>query len=392
VQYYWHGALVGDLPAEHLVLGGGAPVYHREWSEPAYYAEYQKFSVDSVPVPTDLKSIASQMMALPNIASKKWVYEQYDSMVGTINRSTNAPSDASIVNLRGTNRALAMTVDCNSRYVHADPEVGTMIAVAESARNIVCSGGSPSAITNCLNFGNPYNPEVYWQFVGAIKGMSKACLKFQTPVTGGNVSFYNQTAMGDRVEPVFPTPTIAMIGLVDDVKHVTTLGFKAKGDLIYLIGTSRNDLASSQYLVHLQGVMASPAPYFDLDEEYLVQRQVAELIREGLIASAHDASEGGLFVALMESAMAGDLGFDLTSDGEIRPDAFLFGESQSRIVVTVHPDHDDSFVDSMMRNAVEFDLLGHVTKGSIRVDDQDWGTVAHYRDIYDNALNFSETK
>ena len=392
VQYYWHGALVGDLPAEHLVLGGGAPVYHREWSEPAYYSEYQKFNVDSVPVPADLKATAVQMMALPNIASKKWVYEQYDSMVGTINRSTNAPSDASIVNLRGTNRALAMTVDCNSRYVHADPEVGTMIAVAESARNIVCSGGSPSAITNCLNFGNPYNPEVYWQFVGAIKGMSKACLKFQTPVTGGNVSFYNQTAMGDRVEPVFPTPTIAMIGLVDDVKHVTTLGFKAKGDLIYLIGTSRNDLASSQYLVHLQGVTASPAPYFDLNEEYLVQRQVAELIREGLIASAHDASEGGLFVALMESAMAGDLGFDLTTDGEIRPDAFLFGESQSRIVVTVHPDHDDSFVDSMMRNAVEFDLLGHVTKGSIRVDDQDWGTVEHYRDIYDNALNFSETK
>ena len=392
VQYYWHGALVGDLPAEHLVLGGGAPVYHREWSEPAYYAEYQKFSVDSVPVPTDLKVLAEKMMALPNIASKRWVYEQYDSMVGTINRSTNAPSDASVVNLRGTNRALAMTVDCNSRYVHADPEVGTMIAVAESARNIVCSGGSPSAITNCLNFGNPYNPEVYWQFVGAIKGMSKACLKFQTPVTGGNVSFYNQTAMGDRIEPVFPTPTIAMIGLVDDIKHVTTLGFKAKGDLIYLIGTSRNDLASSQYLVHLQGVTASPAPYFDLDEEYLVQRQVAELIREGLIASAHDASEGGLFVALMESAMAGDLGFDLTTDSEIRPDAFLFGESQSRIVVTVHPDQDDRFVDSMMRNAVEFDLLGHVTKGSISVDDQDWGSVAQYRDIYENALNFSETK
>jgi phosphoribosylformylglycinamidine synthase len=392
LKYYMKGELEADVPANDLVLGGGAPVYDREYTEPSYFKEYQQFSISSVAEPERLDAVGRFLLSDPNLASKKWVYRQYDSMVGTKNMSTNHPSDAAIVNIKESNKALALTVDCNSRYVHADPYTGASIAVNEAARNLVCSGAKPIAITNCLNFGNPYNPEVYWQFVGAIKGMSKACLKFQTPVTGGNVSFYNQTAMGDRVETVFPTPTIAMIGLVDDVKHVTTLGFKAKGDLIYLIGTSRNDLASSQYLVHLQGVTASPAPYFDLDEEYLVQRQVAELIREGLIASAHDASEGGLFVALMESAMAGDLGFDLTSDGEIRPDAFLFGESQSRIVVTVHPDHDDSFVDSMMRNAVEFDLLGHVTKGSIRVDDQDWGTVEHYRDIYDNALNFSETK
>jgi phosphoribosylformylglycinamidine synthase II len=338
VQYYWHGELIGDLPAEHLVLGGGAPVYHREWSEPASYAEYQKFNVDSVSVPADLKAVAAKMVTLPNLASKRWIYEQYDSMVGTINRSTNGASDASIVNLRGTNRALAMTVDCNSRYVHADPEVGAMIAVAENARNITCSGGTPSAITNCLNFGNPYNPEVYWQFVGAIKGMGKACLKFETPVTGGNVSFYNQTAIGNKVEPVFPTPTIAMIGLVDDVKHVTTLGFKAKGDLIYLIGSSRNDLASSQYLVNVHGVTASPAPYFDLDEEYVVQRQVAELIREGVVASAHDVSEGGLFVTLLESAMAGALGFDLTTDAEIRPDAFLFGDHSDGAAVAMRFD------------------------------------------------------
>ena len=389
VQYYWHGELIGDLPAEHLVLGGGAPVYHREWSEPAYYAEYQKFNVDSVPVPADLKSVAERVVALPNIASKRWIYEQYDSMVGTINRSTNDASDASIVNLRGTNRALAMTVDCNSRYVHADPEEGAMIAVAENARNITCSGGTPSAITNCLNFGNPYNPEVYWQFVGSIKGMGKACLKFETPVTGGNVSFYNQTAIGNKVEPVFPTPTIAMIGLIDDIKHVTTLGFKSKGDLIFLIGSSRNDLASSQYLVHEHGITASPAPYFDLDEEYVVQRQVAELIREGVVASAHDVSEGGLFVTLLESAMAGGLGFDLTTDAEIRPDAFLFGEAQSRIIVSVRPEDEERFLDIMMRNGVEFDLLGHVTKGSVRVDDEDWGMVSDYRQRYDNALNFS---
>jgi phosphoribosylformylglycinamidine synthase len=231
---------------------------------------------------------------------------------------------------------------------------------------------------------------VYWQFVGAIKGMGKACLKFETPVTGGNVSFYNQTAIGSKVEPVFPTPTIAMIGLVDDVKHVTTLGFKSKGDLIFLIGSSRNDLASSQYLVHEHGITASPAPYFDLDEEFIVQRQVAELIREGVVASAHDVSEGGLFVTLLESAMAGGLGFDLTTDAEIRPDAFLFGEAQSRIVVSVRPDDEERFLDIMMRNGVEFDLLGHVTKGSVRVDDEDWGSVADFRQRYDHALNFSK--
>jgi phosphoribosylformylglycinamidine synthase len=209
-------------------------------------------------------------------------------------------------------------------------------------------------------------------------------------VTGGNVSFYNQTAIGNKVEPVFPTPTIAMIGLVDDINHVTTLGFKSKGDLIFLIGSSRNDLASSQYLVHEHGITASPAPYFDLDEEYVVQRQVAELIRERVVASAHDVSEGGLFVTLLESAMAGGLGFDLTTDAEIRPDAFLFGEAQGRIVVSVRPEDEERFLDIMMRNGVEFDLLGHVTKGSVRVDDEEWGTVASFRDRYDNALNFSK--
>jgi phosphoribosylformylglycinamidine synthase len=289
--------------------------------------------------------------------------------------------------VKGTDRALAMTVDCNSRYVHADPEVGTMIAVAENARNIVCSGGVPSAITNCLNFGNPYNPEVYWQFVGAIKGMSRACEQFQTPVTGGNVSFYNQTVLGDKAEPVFPTPTIAMIGLVEDKSHVTTLNFKAKGDLIYQLGTSREDIGSSQYLVYHHGITESPAPQFSLEEEYALQEQVKMLIRQGVLQSAHDVSEGGLFVALMESAMAGSLGFDITTDAEIRTDAFLFGESQSRVVVTVAPEKEEAFIDLMMLNGVEFDLLGHVTKGSIRIDDEEWGMAEEYKDIYDHVIH-----
>jgi phosphoribosylformylglycinamidine synthase len=387
VRYFWHGDLVGDLPAESLVLGGGAPVYYREFREPAYYKAYQEFDIQNVAVPQDLHAVAQQIIALPNIASKRWVYEQYDSMVGTVNMSTNGPSDAAIVKVKGTERALAMTVDCNSRYVHADPEVGAMIAVAENARNIVCSGGVPSAITNCLNFGNPYNPEVYWQFVGAIKGMSRACEQFKTPVTGGNVSFYNQTVMGDKAEPVFPTPTIAMIGLVEDKSHVTTLNFKKKGDLIYQLGTSREDISSSQYLVYHHGITESPAPSFSLEEEYALQEQVKMLIRQGVLQSAHDVSEGGLFVALMESSMAGNLGFDITTDAEIRTDAFLFGESQSRVVVTVAPDQEEAFIDLMMLNGVEFDLLGHVTKGSIRIDDEEWGQVSEYKDRYDNALH-----
>ncbi len=386
VRYFWHGERLAEIPAESLVLGGGAPVYYRETREPAYYSEYQNFDMDMIPCPEDLQSIAMQLAGLPNIASKRWVYEQYDSMVGTKNRSTNEASDAAIVNVKGSKRAIAMTVDCNSRYVHADPEVGTMIAVAENARNIVCSGGVPSAITNCLNFGNPYNPEVYWQFVGAIKGMGKACEKFATPVTGGNVSFYNQTQIGNRIEPVFPTPTIAMIGLVEDTKHVTTIPFKAKGDLIYMLGTSRDDISSSQYLVHHHGIDASPVPFFSLEEEYANQEQLKELIRKGVIASAHDVSEGGLFIALLESAMQGGLGFDITTDVEIRPDAYLFGESQSRIVVSVNPENEESFIDLMMLNGVEFDLLGHVTKGAIRVDDEDWGMTSDYATSYQNAL------
>ncbi len=387
LQYYWHGELCAETPASPLVLGGGAPVYYREHREPAYYREYQEFDMNSITVPEDLKETAKKIISLPNIASKRFIYNQYDSMVGTVNMSTNGPTDASIVNLKDTNKALAMTVDCNSRYVHADPEIGTMIAVSEAARNIVVSGGVPSAVTNCLNFGNPYNPEVYWQFVNAIKGMGKACEKFQTPVTGGNVSFYNQTVLKDKTEPVFPTPTIGMIGIVEDKKFITTIPFKAKGDLIYMIGENRNDISSSQYLVNIHGVEASPAPFFSLEEEYSLQEQLKMIIRtKGMIESAHDVSEGGLFVALLEKSMSTGLGFDITTDSAIRRDAYLFGESQSRVIVTVSQAAEDEFIDLMMLNGVEFDLMGHVTKGSIRIDDEDWGTVEEYKELYDTAI------
>jgi phosphoribosylformylglycinamidine synthase II len=386
IRYYMNGAQVGDVPAESLVLGGGAPQYEREYTEPAYYKEFKKFDINSIQQPEHLKVVADAILGMPNIASKRWVYEQYDSMVGTRTMTTNVPSDAGVVNIKGTNKALAMTVDCNSRYVNADPEVGTMIAVSEAARNIACSGGEPSAITNCLNFGNPYNPESYWQFVGAIKGMSAACLKFNTPVTGGNVSFYNQSVINGVEVPVFPTPTIGMIGILEDKNKLMSLDFKDKGDLIFLIGKYEEDISSSEYLANYHNVKASPAPYFDLDDEYKTHNVVKELIQADRINAAHDVADGGLYVTLVEMSFPRSLGFDIVTDSEIREDAFLFGEGQGRIVVTVSEDQEDLFLEHMVNSKVNFTLLGHVTKGKLVVDDEHFGFVNEAKEIYNDAL------
>lgn len=386
VRYYMNGELVGDVPAESLVLGGGAPQYQREYSEPAYYQEYKKFNIDSIEQPENLKEVAFFLLGQPNIASKRWVYEQYDSMVGTKTMTTNRPTDAGIVNLKGTDKALAMTVDCNSRYVNADPEIGTAIAVSEAARNIVVSGGVPSAITNCLNFGNPYNPESYWQFVGAIKGMSKACLKFQTPVTGGNVSFYNQSVIGGKEVPVFPTPTIGMIGVIDDKSKIMSLDFKQKGDLIFILGDTVNDISSSEYLAKYHKVEASPAPHFDLEKEFVLQEAIKGLIGLEYINAAHDCADGGLFVSLVEMSMPRGLGFDIVTDSEVREDAFLFGEAQSRVVVTVSEDQEEEFIEFMMGSGVSYTLLGHVTKGKMMIDDEHFGFISEAKEIFDNAL------
>jgi phosphoribosylformylglycinamidine synthase len=386
LKYYMYGELVADVPADDLVLGGGAPVYNREYSEPEYFKRFKAFNIDSIEQPKDLVKVAKYLASHPNIASKKWVYEQYDSMVGTINMGTNSPKDAGVVNIKGTNKALAMTVDCNARMVNANPEEGCAMAVAEAARNIVCSGGVPSAITNCLNFGNPYNPEVYWQFVGAIKGMTKSCLKFNTPVTGGNVSFYNQTALEGKEVPVFPTPTIGMLGIVEDKEHVMSLDFKGKSDLIFLLGESKNDISSSEYLASYHNFKESSTPEFDLDKEFELQESVKELIRAKLIESAHDVSDGGLFITLLESAMPKNLGFDITTASEIREDAFLFGEAPSRVVVSVRETSEDAFLDLMKKSQVPYTLIGHVTKGEIRVDEHSFGEVSEFKDLFDTSL------
>ncbi|HYK76826.1 MAG TPA: phosphoribosylformylglycinamidine synthase subunit PurL [Daejeonella sp.] len=384
LQYYMHGELVADVPADDLVLGGGAPVYKREYREPAYFQENQKFNIDDIKQPEDLKAVADHLVSHPNIASKRWVTDQYDSMVGTANMTTNSPSDAAVVSIKGTEKAIALTVDCNSRYVYADPQKGCAIAVAEAARNITCAGAEPVAITNCLNFGNPYVPEVYWQFVGAIKGMSEACQKFETPVTGGNVSFYNQSS---DEGPVFPTPTIGMLGVMDDVKTFMSADFKNEGDLIYLVGESVNDIASSQYLASYHGITACPAPYFDLEKEYAMHRVVNQLIRQGLVASVHDVSDGGLYISLLESAMPRGLGFDIETDADIRKDAFLFGEAQGRVVVSVKPENQEAFIELLATSETEFSLLGQVTSGNLLVDETDFGKVAQAKPVFDNVLH-----
>ena len=386
VRYYDNGELVGDVPAASLVLGGGAPVYEREYKEPAYYEEYKKFDINDVKEPEDLKEVASFLLEHPNIASKRWVYNQYDSTIGAATMTTNSPADAGIVHIKGTNRALAMTLDCNSRYVHADPIIGTSMAVAEAARNIVCSGGEPSAISNCLNFGNPYNPESYWHFVGAIKGMSAACLKFETPVTGGNVSFYNQSVMDGKEVPVLPSPVIGMIGVVEDISKTMSLDFKHKGDLIFIIGEAVEDIASSEYLFSYHGIKESPVPYFNMQKEYDMQKVIKLLIQKGLVNAAHDCSDGGLFIALTEMSMPRELGFDIVTDAEIREDAFLFGESAGRVVVSVNEENENDFIEYMMTTDVTFTLLGHVTQGKMVVDDEHYGFIQEAKNKYDNAL------
>ncbi|MGZ8541160.1 MAG: phosphoribosylformylglycinamidine synthase subunit PurL [Chitinophagaceae bacterium] len=380
LNFYMHGELEASLPAHELVLGGGAPQYDREYREPVYFTGIRKFTTSTIPEPKDLKAIAEQVIQLPSIASKRWIFNQYDSMVGTANTSTNAPSDAAVVVVKGSKKGLAVTTDCNSRYVYADPYKGTMIAVSEAARNIVCSGGQPLGVTNCLNFGNPYDPEVYYQFVHAIKGMGEACRKFDTPVTGGNVSFYNQNPDG----PVNPTPTIGMVGLLEDVNNKMTLDFKDEGDVLYLLGHSQNDINSSEYLHKIIGVKLSPAPHFDLDEEFALQQKISEAITQKMVRSAHDVSEGGLFVTLCESGFNCDLGFSVITNNGYRKDAWLFGEAQSRVLVSVSLDKVNEF-EKLLGN-FPFEKLGVVTTGEIVIDGDFWGTIDWWKDRYDTAI------
>jgi phosphoribosylformylglycinamidine synthase len=383
LRFYMNEVEEAVIPADELVLGGGAPQYERNFTKPKYLSKIEAFNQETITVPDDIMAVAKQLVAIPNIASKKWIFDQYDSMVGTGTTNTNKPSDAAVVIAKPTNKALALTTDCNSRYVFADPYKGAMIAVAEAARNIVCSGGQPLGVTNCLNFGNPYDPEVYYQFTEAIKGMGAACVKFDTPVTGGNVSFYNQSPDG----PVYPTPTIGMVGLLDSVADKMTMYFKEAGDSIFIIGHIKNDIGSSEYLHKIVGEEFSSAPYFNLDEEYDMQQLVLKLIENKAIVSAHDISEGGLIVTLLESSFNKNLGFSVSQENlEIRKDAFWFGEAQGRVVVSVNEKMKVDFEKLINQSNVPVTKIGNVNEGSVNVDSQTWGSVDEWKMVYDNAI------
>jgi phosphoribosylformylglycinamidine synthase len=329
----YKGKTVADVPADSLVLGGGAPVYIRETREPEYLARTRIFDPETIACPDDLGSVLLKLLASPNIASKKWVSQQYDHMVRTNNVVLDG-ADAGILLLKECDKALAVTTDCNARYVYLNPYRGGLIAVAEAARNVVCSGAEPLAITNCLNFGNPYDPEVYWQFREAVRGIGDACRVFSTPVTGGNVSFYNESPQG----AVYPTPVIGMVGLVQALSDVTTAWFKDEGDVIALLGRNIGHLGATEYLEVIHGVVAGEPPPLDLESEKNVMRACLAAIRKGIVKSAHDCSEGGLAVAIAEGCILNlerPIGATIRQAvGPTRDDAHLFGEDQARIVVT----------------------------------------------------------
>ncbi len=375
VKVFWHGDLVADVPAEHLVLGGDAPVYHRETQRPVYLDDAHAFDPSTVPdvTPSDAGEVLKTLLGAPNIASKRWVFEQYDTTVRTNTVQGPGTADAAVVRIKGTNKGLALKTDCNGRYVYLNPRRGGQIAVAEAARNVVSASGRPLAITNCLNFGNPYKPEVYWQFTEAVGGVGDACRALGTPVTGGNVSFYNENPDG----AVFPTPTIGMLGLVEDVERDTTASaFRAAGDgagdVVFLLSPDgwqfKDEIGGTEYLASVRGRTTGDAPHLDLEEEAAVQGAMLDLIRSGLVKSAHDVSDGGLAVCLAECALDG-LGAETELSGTegLRLDAVLFGEAQSRIVFTARFDDGEMVQDALVGTGARAVPIGRVGGDRLRI-------------------------
>lgn len=346
------GEVVAEVPVNSLA--DEAPVYHRPSAVPAYYEANANVDVlAAIPQPSDLNETLKSILAQPTVANKSWVYEQYDHIVRA-NTAVKPGSDAAVVMVRGTRKALAMSTDCNGRYVYLDPKVGGAIAVAESARNVVCSGAEPLAITDCLNFGSPEKPEVFWQFEKACEGMSEACVALDSPVIGGNVSFYNERS-GDAI---YPTPTVGMVGLITDVDHITTQNFKHEGDAIILLGETFAELGGSEYQKLATGSISGRPPQIDLAKEAAVQKLTLEAIRSGLVKSAHDLSEGGLGVALAESCFGGGFGAQVTLESALRPDVLLFSETQSRILLSTSADKAEALLALAAKHGVPAAKIG----------------------------------
>ena len=363
------GGVQAKVNAESLVLGGGAPVYIRNAVEPNYLTQSRMFDDNTIPIPEDYNSVLLKLLADPTIASKRYVYEQYDSMVRS-NTVESINADAAIVRIKGTQKGLALSVDCNARFVYLNPRRGGMIAVAEAARNVACTGAVPLAITNCLNFGNPNDPEIYYQFRECVAGIAEACRSLNTPVTGGNVSFYNESESG----AVFPTPAIGMLGLIEDVRVVVGIGFKRVGDLIGVWRNNRGEIGGSRYISLVANTIAGESPTIDLGYERRLHEAVIRGIHDGFISSAHDVSEGGLAVAASEAVLSSPDGIGcsihnidyktLDSSGTLRPDFELFGESQSQILISFPPSRLDEFYSISKRLRLRFSVVGEVTADS----------------------------
>ncbi len=371
-----HGEVVAEIPAISLVLGGGAPVYIREAVEKKPDTPAADLAADDS---LDFKALSLQLLSRPNIASKAWVYQQYDSMVQTNTVTPAGQTDAAVIRIKGTKKGLAMKTDCNSRYVYLNPKAGGAIAVAECARNIACTGAKPLAVTNCLNFGNPYKPEVYFQFKSAVEGMGDACRMFDTPVTGGNVSFYNETSLGGGRTAIYPTPTIGMIGLLDNIDNLVESTFRKAGDAIVLLGDPELSLDGSEYLVMQYGTPGTDSPAVDLNHEKNLQELLVTLASKKLINSAHDVSDGGLAVTLAEkSIMNRDrmLGFEVDLECSCKEGAAiqkqLFSEAQGRVVISVDTGKVGAVIEEADRLNVPVRVIGKVLpeSSSIAVNGQ----------------------
>ncbi len=362
LEGWWHGEKVFELPADSLVLQ--SPRYSREAVRPAYLDEAVKLDWGSLEHPADMNALLERLVTGPNLCSRRCIYEQYDHMAH-LNTVVHPGSDAAVVRIKGTSKALAVTCDGNGRYVYLDPWRGTQIAVAEACRNITASGGVPLAMTDCLNFGSPEKPEIFWQFAESVKAMAEAARHFEVPVVSGNVSFYNES-FG---EAIHPTPVVGVVGLIGTISNRRSIGFPADGLNVLLLGETGEDMGGSEYLFCVHGLTAGEAPRLDLSLEKRVQATCTEGIRRDLIASAHDCSEGGAAVALLECCLAGGRGAALQVETALEPLVWLFSESQSRFVVTVPDDRLEMMEALARKRDIPYTVLGRTGGARLRVND-----------------------
>lgn len=385
VIYMKDGEIKAEIPADSLVLGGGAPQYKRETKRPEYLDELHEVDLAALDHPGDHNENLARLLASPNIASKQWAFEQYDTMVRTNTVNGPGASDSGVVRIKGTNRGLAVKTDCNGRYVYLNPRRGGQIAVAEAARNVVCSGAKPMAITNCLNFGNPYKPEVYWTFREALAGMGDACRVFNTPVTGGNVSFYNENPKA----AVFPTPVIGMLGLIEDLEnHRMTPEFKNDGDIVYYLGADRKGLGGSEYLKVIHDLTAGDAPTIDLKFEAHLQEKLLEAIRNGLVNAVHDISDGGLAVTLAEMGIFSGKGTEIQVGGlGSNIHEVLYSEAQSGVIVTSTSEGSQDLQAFLTEHNVPFERIGAVIGSSLKIGEYIDLEISELSSIYQRVIS-----